>query len=119
MLQFESDCDIFMNPDDFGIVAEIIKSGHKFTALFDYQSEENMMSQTRHPTLHARVRDVIKCKLVEGDRLKIYSQDDPKGQPDRLFIVRDAPQFAFNDDVVEIQLRDLNTDCNRKPKYLP
>jgi hypothetical protein len=119
MLSFEKDLDIFMNTDDFGIDVEIIKSGHTFTALFDFESEEDMMSQTRYPVLRARVRDVINAKMCEGDTIKVFSQDDPKGQADRLFKVRDIPAFTFDDEVIMLQLKDLNTDATRQPKYIP
>lgn len=117
MLYFEEDLDSFFDLDDFAVNVIVVKTAVTFTALFDYNTENDFNSKTRYPKIQCRVRDIKSLK--EGDLIKVRSSNEPKESPDRIFRVRDIPDFTFDDEVVDVDLRDMNTDSTRRHKYIP
>jgi hypothetical protein len=119
MLSFEKDNSLFFNTSDFGVL--IVCNGECFHAIFDCKSKEDSSNKrttksvSQYPTITTSATNAYILK--EGTEILIQGH---RGL-DKKFLVRSAPKFNLDAEMVTVELSDVNTDTydSSVDKYLP
>lgn len=113
MLNFNKDASLFLSTLDFGVNITICDT--LITGIFDYKTIEEGMHQSRQPVITTSVANASLFK--EGVELIITGH----GSIDKVFKVRNAPEFNNDAQFITVALSDVITSTYDQilDKYIP